>query len=68
MKRFGIRATALALAVLIGLAPAASASVALGDDLHSGTVELAPGTEPAGLLEQLPLRPAPGELSGLLPD
>ena len=45
MKRFGIRATALALAVLIGLAPAASASVALGDDLHSGTVELAPGTE-----------------------
>ena len=34
MKRFGIRAT-----------PMASASVALGDELHSGTVELAPGSE-----------------------
>ena len=45
MKQFGIRATALALAVLIGISPVASASVALGDDLHSGTVELAPGTD-----------------------
>ena len=34
MKRFGIRATALALAVLVGLSPAASASIALGDELH----------------------------------
>ena len=45
MKRFGIRATALALAVLVGLSPAASASIALGDELHGGTVSLAPGTE-----------------------
>lgn len=45
MKRFGIRATALTLAALVGLSPMASASVALGDELHSGTVELAPGSE-----------------------
>ena len=45
MKRFGIRATALALAVLVGLSPAASASIALGDELHGGAVSLAPGTE-----------------------
>ena len=50
MKRFGIRATALALAVLIGLSPAASASAALGDELHSGIVELATG---AGLVQQI---------------
>ena len=45
MKRFGIRATALTLAALVWLSPMASASVALGDELHSGTVELAPGSE-----------------------
>ena len=50
MKRFGIRATALALAVLVGLSPAASASIALGDELHGGTVSLAPGTD---LVEQV---------------
>ena len=50
MKRFGIRAAALALAVLVGLSPAASASVALGDELHGGTVALAPGTQ---LVEQV---------------
>ena len=44
MKRFGIRATALTLAALVWLSPMASASVALGDELHSGTVELAPGS------------------------
>ncbi len=50
MKRFGIRATALALAVLVGLSPTASASIALGDELHGGTVSLAPGSE---LVEQV---------------
>ena len=50
MKRFGIRATALALAVLVGLSPAASASIALGDELHGGTVSLAPGSD---LVEQV---------------
>ncbi len=45
MRRFGMRATALALAALIGLSPAALASQALGDELHSGTVGLAPGTD-----------------------
>ena len=50
MKRFGIRATALTLAVLVGLSPAASASVALGDELHGGTVSLAPGSD---LVEQV---------------
>ena len=50
MKRFGIRATALALAVLVGLSPTASASIALGDELHGGTVSLAPGSD---LVEQV---------------
>lgn len=50
MKRFGIRATALTLAVLVGLSPAASASIALGDELHGGTVSLAPGSD---LVEQV---------------
>ena len=50
MKRFGIRATALALAVLVGLSPAASASLALGDELHGGAVDLAPGSQ---LVEQV---------------
>ena len=50
MKRFGIRATALALAVLVGLSPAASASIALGDELHGGTVSLSPGAQ---LVEQV---------------
>ena len=45
MYRSRIRATALALAVLVGVSPMASASMALGDELHSGTVALAPGTE-----------------------
>ena len=50
MKRFGIRAASLALAVLVGLSPAASASIALGDELHGGSVSLAPGS---GLTEQV---------------
>ena len=50
MKRFGIRATALALAVLVGLSPAASASIALGDELHGGAVSLSPGAQ---LVEQV---------------
>lgn len=45
MKRLGIRATALALAVLVGLSPTALASEALGDELHSGSVGLAPGVD-----------------------
>lgn len=45
MKRFGKRAAALTLAMLVGLSPVASASVALGDELHSGTVQIAPGSE-----------------------
>lgn len=45
MYRIRIRTAALALAVAVGLAPMASASVALGDELHSGTVTLAPGTD-----------------------
>ena len=45
MRRFSTRALALSLAVLVGLTPAASASVALGDELHSGTVGVAPGVQ-----------------------
>ena len=45
MYRIRIRTAALALAVAVGFAPMASASVALGDELHSGTVTPAPGTD-----------------------
>lgn len=45
MRQFGMRATALALAALLGLSPMAAASQALGDELHSGTVGLAPGSD-----------------------
>ena len=45
MRQFFRRATALTLALLLGLTPMAAASEALGDDLHTGTVSLAPGVE-----------------------
>ena len=45
MRQFFRRATALTLALLLGLTPMAAASEALGDDLHTGTVGLAPGVE-----------------------
>ncbi len=44
MKQFGTRATALALALLISVGPAASASVALGDDLREYGVTLSTDT------------------------
>lgn len=45
MNRLSVRVTALTLAALVGLSPMASASVALGDELHSGTVDLASGAQ-----------------------
>ena len=45
MKSIRRRTTALILAAVLGLAPAASASEALGHDIQTGTVSLAAGTE-----------------------
>ena len=44
MKRLGTKVTAAALALVLGLSPLASASEALGHDIHSGSVELSVGT------------------------
>lgn len=44
MKRFHTRGVAAALAFLLATTPAASASVALGDELHGGSLSLAEGT------------------------
>ncbi len=43
MKKLSIRATALALAILLGASPAVSASQALGTELHMGRTQLAEG-------------------------
>jgi len=40
MKRFSIRATAFALALVLGASPVASASIALGDEIKSNSVSL----------------------------
>jgi len=45
MRRFSGRATALALALVLGASPAALASVALGDDIKSSSVFVGQSTE-----------------------
>lgn len=45
MNRFSTRAAAAALALILGLSPAASASVALGDDIRSNSVSISQNTD-----------------------